>query len=358
MEHSSSASQRRPSSRFTNTNDKRSSEAGTSRPDVSTTTDEKTPGLESPRPRNYYSNLSGEDDYDDDRPNLRSKSTNIVTSLRTSSPQQSTSRKRKAPSGIEPPSKLIIHESCIAAGAMSSNYQLVKTKVELLGMQYPDDLPYTITFSRKVLHLECQECNHSLSLMKGGVESFGVHASSVLHSACVDERLRKLEADGFRRQLTKEVMARENTMHSSRAFTTTMGFQRLCRPEQTSRQQCPELAPSENFESISVKEEVNALAEKFSQSQTDTDRIATLQEEVNSLTAKFSNLAGLVENHELPASHSSTANDAALIEDLKKSKGTMMKRLATSEERLAALEEQNDRLVSKIKELERRQETA
>ncbi|KAF7951124.1 uncharacterized protein EAE97_002675 [Botrytis byssoidea] len=352
MEQSSSASQRQPSSRFTNTNDKHSSEAGLSRPDVSTTTNEKTTSLKSPRPWNYYSSLSGDDDYDDDRPNLRSKSTNIVTSLRTSSLQQSTSRKRKAPSGIEPPSKLIIHESCIPAGALSSNFQSIKTKVELLGMQYPDDLPYTVTYSRnhKILYLECQECNKSFNLLKG-LEILAVHASSDFHSACVDERLRKLEADGFRRQLTKEVMAREKTMHSSRAFTTTMGFQRPCRPKQASRQQFPELAPSENFESISVKEEV---AEKSSHSQPDTDRIAILQEEIKTLTTKVTNLAGFVENHELLTSHSSTANDAALIEDLKKSKGTMMKRLATSEERLAVLEEQNDRLVSKIKELERR----
>lgn len=397
-------------------------------------------------------------------------------------------------------------------------------------MQYPDDLPYTVTFSRnhKILYLECQECNESFNILKG-VQTLGAHASSDLHSACVDERLRKLEAEGFRRQLTK-VMAREKTMHSSPAFTTITRSQRLCRQKQTSRQQCPELAPSENFESTSssedepirlkrrltiasspakspanvphpeldtsdemltryqgfekrledvvieinirqstqhrllidevqkkisyglvpiddrltslendvqesyqntqheqltgqrtrqasqssefalrrvkklqeefdeseeklstgmnlvkelaevvhliekgtptlckidrvgrledemkgVKEEVNALAEKFSRSQPDTDQITTLKEEVNTLTAKVSNLAGLAENHELSASHSSTANDAALIEDLKKSKGTMMKRLATSEERLAALEEQNDRLVSKIKELERR----
>ncbi|TGO07712.1 hypothetical protein BTUL_0252g00140 [Botrytis tulipae] len=511
MEQSPSTSQRQPSSRFTNTNDKHSSEAGPSRSDVSTTTNEKTTSLKSPRPWKYCSDLSGDDDYDNDRPNLRSKSTNMVSSLRTSSPQQSTSNKRKAPSGIEAPSKLIIHESCIAAGVSPSKLQSIKTKVELLEMQYPDDLPYTITLSRntKILYLECQEYNKSLSLLKG-VGNLGAHASSVLHSACVDERLQKLEADGFR--------------------STTMRFQRLCRPEQTSRQQGPELAPSENFESTSssedepirlkrrltvapsptqtptnvlrpeldtsdemltryqgfekrledvvidinirqstqhrslidevqkkisyglvpiddrltalengvqesyqntqdkklteqrirqasqssesalrrvkilqenfddsvvelsngmilvkelaeavhliekriptlseidrvgrledemkgVKEEVNALAEKFSQSQPDTDQITTLQEEVNTLAAKFSDLACLVENHELPASHSSTANDAALIEDLKKSKGTMMKRLATSEERLAALEEQNDRLVSKIKELERR----
>ncbi|TGO47033.1 hypothetical protein BOTNAR_0549g00050 [Botryotinia narcissicola] len=452
MEQSPSTSQRQPSSHFTNTNDKDSS--GPSRSDVSTTTNEKTTSLKGPRPWNYYSDLSGDDDYDDDRPNLRSKSTNIVSSLRTSSPQQSTSRKRKAPNGIEALLKLIIHVSCIAAGALSSKFQSLKTKIELLEMQYPDGLPYTITFSRntQTLYLECQECKKSLDLLKGGGNIVS-HSSGVLHSTCVDERLRELEAEGFRRQLTKEVMAREKTMHSPPAFTTITRSQRLCRQKQTSRQQCPELAPSENFESTSsseaepirlkrrltlassptkspanvshpeldtsdemltryqgfekrledvvininirqsaqhrllidevqkkisyglvpiddrltalengrledemkgVKKEVNALAEKFSQSQPDTDRIATLQEEINTLTAKVCNLAGLVENHELPASHSSTANDAALIEDLKKSKGTMMKRLATSEERLATLEEQNDRLVSKIKELERR----
>ncbi|KAF7884307.1 uncharacterized protein EAF02_004643 [Botrytis sinoallii] len=545
MEQSSSTSQRQPSSLFLKTNDKHSSEVGPSRSDISTTANEKTTSLRSPRPRNYYSDLSDnnyededdyDDDYNDDRSNIRSK-TRLYTA-----------RKRKAPSGIEAPSKLIIRESCIAGGISSSKLQSVRTKIELLEMQYPDDLPYIITFSRdtQTLYLECQECKKSLSLLKGG-GNIGRHASGVLHSTCVDERLRKLEAKDFRRQLTNEVVEREKSMHSSPAFVTTMIYQRLCRQKQTSKQQSSELAPSENFESTpssedepirskrqlivapsptqspaniphpdldmsdemltryqgcekrfedavidinirqstqhrllidevqkkisygivlidnrltalekcvqesyqstqhkelaeqriskawhssesalravkNLEEDIKASEEKLStglnlvrelaevvdriekgirtsseidrvgrledemkgvkevvrdirqrniideannsdngprnsnvsQSQPDTDRVATLQEEVDTLRAEVSNLAGLVENHELPTIHSSTANDAALIEDLKKSKGTIMKRLATSEERLANLEEQNDKLSSKIKELERR----
>ncbi|KAF7912931.1 uncharacterized protein EAF01_001952 [Botrytis porri] len=547
MERSLSTSEWQPSSLFTNSNGRHSSEAGPSRTDISTTTNEKSTGLENPRPWNYYSDLGSHNSYDDDRLTFRSKNKIVVSSPQTSGPQQSTARKRKASSGIEPASKIIIHESCIAAGVSSPKLQSVKAKVKLLEMQYPDDLPYIITFSHntQTLYLECQECSKSLSLLKGG-GNVGSHASSVLHSTCVDERLRKLEVEGFRRQVTEEVRTRETAMYASPAVTSTRRSQRLWRRTHTSKQQCTKPTPSENFEStpssenkrmqskrrlivapfpthspaeiphsgvemsdemltryqgfdktledavvdINVRQstqhrllidevqkkiscglvpfdnllttlekcvqksyqsvqhkelteqriskawhssesalrvvkklegDIKASEEKFSaglnlarelaevvdriekgistsseidrvgrlenevigvkevltgirrqndldkvkypdkgplnvkvsQSQPDTDPVTALNEKVNKLTAKVSNLAGLVETHGLPTSHGGTANNAALIEDLKKSKGTMMKRLATSEERLAALEEQNDKLISKIKELEK-----
>lgn len=385
--------------------------------------------------------------------------------------------------------------------------------------------------------------------MKGGgnIES---HASGVLHSTCVDKRLRKLEMKGFKRQLTKEVRARESALNSSPALTAKMRPQRLRRQKQTSNRKYSALTPSESSESIpssedeqlrsrkrllvalpptqssadiphlnldrsdemltqhqefekileeaiigikvrqltqhkilidevqnkisyglvslgnrvttlekhvqesyqsaqhkelteqriskawhssedalrvvkKLEEDVKASEQKSSaclnlvrelaevvdriergiptssetdrvgrlgdeikgvkevmmgirqqntlekvnysgkglqnvkafQSQPDTDRVVALQERVNTLTAKLSNLAGLVEKYELRTSHSSTFNDAAFIEDLRKSKGTMMKRLATSEERLASLEEQYDKLIFKIKDLEK-EETA
>ncbi|TGO48217.1 hypothetical protein BCON_0247g00110 [Botryotinia convoluta] len=469
MEQSSSTSQRQHLSRFTSINDRHSAEAGPSRPDITTTTNEKSTGLVNPRPWNYSSDLDSDDDYDDDydddRSTFRSRNTISVSSLRTSSPQQSTTRKRKAFSGIETLSKLIIHESCIAAGVSSPKLQSVKAKVELLEMQYPDDLPYIITFSRntQTLYLEFQECKKSLSLLKGG-GNIGRHASGVLHSTCVDERLRRLELEGFRRQSTKEMLARyqgfEKTLEDAvidinvRQSTQhrllidevqkkiSFGFLPLdnrvttlekCVQESYQSVQHEELteqriskawhssesalrvvqkleegikASEEKFstglnlvrelaevvariekgiptsseidrvgrledEMEGVKEVVKAIHQqnfldkvnysdkgprnfKVSQSHSDTDRVTVLNEKVNTLTAKVCNLAGLVEKYELPTSHSSTGNDAALIEDLKKSKGTMMKRLATSEERLAALEGQNDRLMSKIKERERR----
>ncbi|TGO82502.1 hypothetical protein BPOR_0817g00050 [Botrytis porri] len=517
MERSLSTSEWQPSSLFTNSNGRHSSEAGPSRTDISTTTNEKSTGLENPRPWNYYSDLGSHNSYDDDRLTFRSKNKIVVSSPQTSGPQQSTARKRKASSGIEPASKIIIHESCIAAGVSSPKLQSVKAKVKLLEMH----------------------------LLKGG-GNVGSHASSVLHSTCVDERLRKLEVEVFRRQVTEEVRTRETAMYASPAVTSTRRSQRLWRRTHTSKQQCTKPTPSENFEStpssenkrmqskrrlivapfpthspaeiphsgvemsdemltryqgfdktledavvdINVRQstqhrllidevqkkiscglvpfdnllttlekcvqksyqsvqhkelteqriskawhssesalrvvkklegDIKASEEKFSaglnlarelaevvdriekgistsseidrvgrlenevigvkevltgirrqndldkvkypdkgplnvkvsQSQPDTDPVTALNEKVNKLTAKVSNLAGLVETHGLPTSHGGTANNAALIEDLKKSKGTMMKRLATSEERLAALEEQNDKLISKIKELEK-----
>ncbi|TEY44913.1 hypothetical protein BOTCAL_0341g00100 [Botryotinia calthae] len=555
MEQCSSSSQREPSSRFTNTNDRCSSKAGPSRSDTTTTKTENSTGLGCPHPWEHYSDFDNDDygdDYDDDHSNFGSKNTILVSSLRTLTSQQSTTKKRKASRGNESPSNVVIHESCIEAVVSSPKFRAVKAKVELLEKQYPDDLPYTITFehSTQTLYLKCQECNKSLSLLKGG-GNIGSHASGVLHSMCVDKRLRKLEMKGFRRQLTKEVRARESALNSSPALIATTRPQRLRRQTQTSNQKYSALTPSENSESIpssedeqlrskkrllvappptqssadiphpnldrpnemltqhqefekrledaiiginvrqstqhrllidevqkkisygliplgnrvttlekyvqesyqsaqhkklteqriskawhssesalrvikKLKENVKASEQKSTaclnlvrelaevvgqiekgiptstetdrvgrlgdeikgvkevvtgirqqnildrvdysdkgpqtvkafQSQPDTDRVVALQERVNTLTAELSNLAGLVEKYELPTSHSSTFNDAAFIEDLKKSKGTMMKRLATSEERLAALEEQNDKLIFKIKDLEKGEETA
>ncbi|KAK6592901.1 hypothetical protein H4I96_11499 [Botrytis cinerea] len=499
-----------------------------------------------------FDNDDYDDDYDDDRSSFRSKNTIVASSLRTFTPQQGTIRKRKASRGNESPSNVVIDEPCIEAVISSPKFRAVKTKVELLEKQYPDDLPYTITFEHNTqnLFLKCQECNKSLSLLKGG-GNIGSHASGVLHSTCVDKRLRKLEMKGFKRQLTKEVRARESALNSSPALTATMRPQRLRRQKQTSNRKYSALTPSENSESTpssedeqlrsrkrllvappltqssadiphpnldrldeiltqhqefekiledaiiginvrqstqhnllvdevqkkisyglgpldnrvtalekhveesyqsaqhkelteqriskswhssestlqvakKLEEDVKASEQKSSaclnlvrelaevvnrierwistssetdrvgrlgdeikgvkevvtgirqqnildkvnysgkgpqnvkafQSQPDTDRVVALQERVNTLTTKLSNLAGLVEKYELRTSHSSTFNDATFIEDLKKSKGTMMKRLATSEERLAALEEQNDKLVFKIKDLEKGEETA
>ncbi|KAM3152702.1 hypothetical protein ABEW05_006917 [Botrytis cinerea] len=535
MEQPFSSSQHEPSSGFTNNNDRYSSEAGPSRPNTTTTTTEKSTGLGSPHPWEHYSDFDNDDyddDYDDDRSSFRSKNTIVASSLRTFTPQQGTIRKRKASRGNESPSNVVIDESCIEAVISSPKFRAVKTKVELLEKQYPDDLPYTITFEHNTqnLFLKCQECNKSLSLLKGG-GNIGSHASGVLHSTCVDKRLRKLEMKGFKRQLTKEVRARESALNSSPALTATMRPQRLRRQKQTSNRKYSALTPSENSESTpssedeplrskkrilvappltqssadiphpnldrldeiltqhqefekiledaiiginvrqstqhnllvdevqkkisyglgpldnrvtalekhveesyqsaqhkelteqriskswhssestlqvakKLEEDVKASEQKSSaclnlvrelaevvnrierwistssetdrqnildkanysgkgpqnvkafQSQPDTDRVVALQERVNTLTTKLSNLDGLVEKYELCTSHSSTFNDATFIEDLKKSKGTMMKRLATSEERLAALEEQNDKLVFKIKDLEKGEKTA
>ncbi|CCD50459.1 hypothetical protein BofuT4_P091460.1 [Botrytis cinerea T4] len=509
-----------------------SQQAGPSRPNTTTTTTEKSTGLGSPHPWEHYSDFENDDyddDYDSDGSSLRSKNTILVSSLRTFTPQQGTIRKRKASRGNESPSNVVIDESCIEAVISSPKFRAVKTKVELLEKQYPDDLPYTITFEHNTqnLFLKCQECNKSLSLLKGG-GNIGSHANGVLHSTCVDKRLRKLEVKGFKRQLTKEVRARESALNSSSALTATMRPQRLRRQKQTSNRKYSALTPSDNSESTpssedeqlrsrkrllvappltqssadiphpnldrldeiltqhqefekiledaiiginvrqstqhkllvdevqkkisyglgpldnrvtalekhveesyqsaqhkelteqriskswhssesthfkelaevvnrierwistssetdrvgrlgdeikGVKEVVTGILQqnildkvnysgkgpqnvKAFQSQPDTDRVVALQERVNTLTTKLSNLAGLVEKYELRTSHSSTFNDATFIEDLKKSKGTMMKRLATSEERLAALEEQNDKLVFKIKDLEKGEETA
>ncbi|KAM0308219.1 hypothetical protein ACHAO8_010201 [Botrytis cinerea] len=527
-----------------------SQQAGPSRPNTTTTTTEKSTGLGSPHPWEHYSDFDNDDyddDYDDDRSSFRSKNTIVASSLRTFTPQQGTIRKRKASRGNDHP-QMLSSTNLIS----SPKFRAVKTKVELLEKQYPDDLPYTITFEHNTqnLFLKCQECNKSLSLLKGG-GNIGSHASGVLHSTCVDKRLRKLEMKGFKRQLTKEVRARESALNSSPALTATMRPQRLRRQKQTSNRKYSALTPSENSESTpssedeqlrsrkrllvappltqssadiphpnldrlyeiltqhqefekiledaiiginvrqstqhkllvdevqkkisyglgpldnrvtalekhveesyqsaqhkelteqriskswhssesalrvakKLEEDVKASEQKSSaclnlvrelaevvnrierwistssetdrvgrlgdeikgvkevvtgilqqnildkvnysgkgpqnvkafQSQPDTDRVVALQERVNTLTTKLSNLAGLVEKYELRASHSSTFNDATFIEDLKKSKGTMMKRLATSEERLAALEEQNEKLVFKIKDLEKGEETA
>ncbi|TGO34057.1 hypothetical protein BHYA_0214g00080 [Botrytis hyacinthi] len=316
----------------------------------------------------------------------------------------------KSLGGMNASSRLIVDQSCKIPGV--PNWEKVRVKVESLGIDYPDDLPYILKYELRTLSLRCQECLNDINL-RGGVGNIGSHANGRPHAHYVERRLRDLEEEGFQRTLNEKVRERAALLDSRAKWRRKIPLQKrpkstLCsdledesdseyEPFQSKRQRVKDAfstkLASDDLQSdirrsneALVRSQVDRLEDRIdkvkktsipprrsvlgkksdserelqelkvsqSQSQPHTDQVATLQEEVNTLTAKVSNLAGLVENHELPTSHSSTANDAALIEDLKKSKGTMMKRLATSEERLAALEEQNDRLVFKIKELERR----
>ncbi|TGO21658.1 hypothetical protein BPAE_0207g00130 [Botrytis paeoniae] len=366
----------------------------------------------------------GNDTISVDNNSIPSPAASLGSTLNSGS-QQITQKKSalqehtKSLRGMDASSNLILDQSCKTQGV--PNWEKVRVKVESLGIDYPDDLPYILTYKHRALSLRCQECLNDLNL-RGGVGNIGNHANSRLHALYVDRRLRDLEAQGFQRNLNEKV--RERIAHfgiqsgSRRKHAKAFHGRKISTQERSklkfysnladesgseyepfeSKRQRVTDAFSPKLASDSLQSDVGrsnealmrskvgrledeidevkktmtsvrqSVLEKISnserglqepkvsqsQSQPHTDRVVILQEMVNTLMAKVSNLAGLVEKHELPTSHSSTANDATLIEDLKKSKGTIMKRPATFEESLAALEEQNDRLVSKIKELERR----
>ncbi|KAF7935928.1 uncharacterized protein EAE98_002148 [Botrytis deweyae] len=340
-----------------------------------------------------------------------SSSAKLNSGLQQSTQERSALQEHtKSLRGMDASSKLIVDQSCMTPGV--PNLERVRAKVESLGIDYPDDLPYILKYELRTLNLRCQECLCDINL-RGGVGNIGKHAYSLHHAHYVELRLRDLEEEGFQRTLNQKVRERtahldsrgkwrreistqkrsESTLcsdledesdseygqfqskrprvtdtfstklasddlHSDvrRSNKALMRFQVDRLEDEIDKVEKKRISPHQRaLEKISnSKKELQEVKVSQSQSQPHTDRVATLQEEVDTLRAEVSNLAGLVETHELPTSHGSTANDAALIEDLKKSKGTIMKRLATSEERLAALEEQNDRLISKIKELERR----
>ncbi|KAF7951398.1 hypothetical protein EAE96_006711 [Botrytis aclada] len=324
----------------------------------------------------------------------------------------------KSLGGMDASSKLIVDQSC--KGTIVSSWEKIRAKVESVGIDYPDDLPYILKYESQTLSLRCQECHNDINL-RGGVGNIGSHANSRLHALYVERRLRDLEAEGFQRNLNGKVRKRmalvdmqsdsgrknvkalqrrnipaqkrgESTRYSdledesdsdalqskrqrvTNSFSTKLASENLQSDVESSNEalmrsqvarlenEIDEIKKTMTSERQSVLEKISnserELQEfKMSQSQTQShnDGVVILQEMVDTLMAKVSDMAALVEKHELPTSHSSTSNDTALIEDLKKSKGTMMmKRLATSEERLTALEEQNDKLIYKIKELERR----
>ncbi|KAF5870004.1 uncharacterized protein Bfra_010150 [Botrytis fragariae] len=344
-----------------------------------------------------------------------SLSPTLDSGLQQSTQEKSALQKHTKSLGVmDACSKLIVDKPCKTPGV--PNWEKVKVKVESLRIYYPDDLPYILMYEHRALNLRCQECLNDMNL-RGGVGNIGSHVNSRLHALYVERRLRDLEAQGFQRNLNEKVRERVSRLdiqskskrkHAKALHGRKISTQNCSKltlysdledeldsdyePFQSKRQRVtdffsPKLASDDLQSDVGrsnealMRSQVGRLEDEFDKfkktmlsvrqsvlektssserelqelkSQPHTDRVVILQERVNALTARVSNLAGLVEKHELPTSHSSTANDAALVEGLGKSKGTIMKCLATSEELLAALEEHNDRHFSEIKELERR----
>ncbi|KAI9645560.1 hypothetical protein NHQ30_006302 [Ciborinia camelliae] len=97
---------------------------------------------------------------------------------------------------------------------------------------------------------------------------------------------------------------------------------------------------------VRVEEEIKIFKEKISHFQTVLDRLDNLEKEVKGFAAQLSNFASLTERPEIQAHRSGTSSDFR-INDLAQSNRMLLMRLA-------ALEERNERLVSKIVELERK----
>ncbi|CAD6454312.1 aa13db29-96a3-4ebc-ad3a-6db8c154770e [Sclerotinia trifoliorum] len=58
---------------------------------------------------------------------------------------------------------------------------MAKKAIEEVEREFPDDLPYIITYEKKYLEIKCQECNGSLRLVGANIAHVREHAFSIFH---------------------------------------------------------------------------------------------------------------------------------------------------------------------------------
>ncbi|KAF7863220.1 hypothetical protein EAF04_007302 [Stromatinia cepivora] len=109
-----------------------------------------------------------------------------------------------------PFSKVIIDPSCVVGVAPS--WDKAKSKIEELEKEFPDDLPYIITYEKKYLEMVCQECNRNLKLEGANIGNIRKHANGICHGIKVK---RRLDSKGLKEVLTWEVEARNRIINNS-----------------------------------------------------------------------------------------------------------------------------------------------
>ncbi|KAJ8071758.1 hypothetical protein OCU04_002074 [Sclerotinia nivalis] len=107
-------------------------------------------------------------------------------------------------------SKVIIDPSCVVGVAPS--WDKAKGRIEELEKEFPDDLPYIITYEKKCLEMICQECNRNLKLEGANIGNIRKHANGICHGIKVK---RRLDSKGLKEVLTSEVEARNRIINNS-----------------------------------------------------------------------------------------------------------------------------------------------
>ncbi|QSZ33619.1 hypothetical protein DSL72_005187 [Monilinia vaccinii-corymbosi] len=151
--------------------------------------------------------------------------------------------------GLDSSSRVIIHPSCMTGHAPPSWHKAL-AKLKETQNDFPDDLPYVITYEHNLLEAICQECGKKLNVESCSVSNITRHPNSHYHTFYVERRLRKLEAEGFKRAWNKNVeerMARLAGSSRGKIKGITAGFHREFLPIKSSIEKQLKHRRSENL---------------------------------------------------------------------------------------------------------------